>query len=204
MLLDFFMPARCAGCGAPGGELCPRCEARIATSQAIVVGARGSTPPLVALGMYEGCLRTALLSLKFRGARGMGMRLGRWIAGRLFWPFDLIVPVPLHAARLRERGYNQAAEIAKGIASASDRACVEDAIERVRATAPQSGLEARERLVNVADAFAAGRRRNVVADRRVLIVDDVVTTGATVRASSAALVSAGARLTYVACAALRL
>lgn len=204
MLLDFLIPARCAACGDAGADLCARCTAAIATAHAIAVGARGGVPPVVALGPYEGPLRAAVLSLKFRGARRVGHVLGRWLAERIIWPFDAIVPVPLHPRRLRERGYNQADAIARGIGAAAKRGCAIDSIVRVRATAPQSGLGLSERQANVEGAFGAGPRVEAISGRRILVVDDVVTTGATIADCAVVLRRAGARAVYAACAALRL
>lgn len=204
MLLDFFIPSRCAACGDAGADLCARCAARIATEAAIAIGTRGDVPPVVALGPYDGPLRAAILALKFRGARRVGAILGRWLAERVIWPFDLIVPVPLHARRQHERGYNQADVIARGVSARSRCCCVADAIRRVRATAPQSGLGSDERRVNVVGAFGRGARSELVAGRTVLVVDDVVTTGATVAGCAAELRSSGARAVYAACAAIRL
>jgi len=204
MLLDFLMPALCAGCGQSGGTQCPRCAAVIATGDALVIGASGIVPPMLALGSYEGALRAAILALKFRGARGVGTLLGRWISPRVIWPFDLVIPVPLHARRLRERGYNQAALIARAVAAASRARYAEDVLVRPRATVPQSSLGMAQRRANVDGAFGAGEMIGLVSGRRVLIVDDVVTTGATVGACAAILLAAGAHCLYVACAAIRL
>ena len=204
MLLDFFMPAKCAGCGETGAEICNACAASIATAGALVIGTRGDVPPVVALGPYEGRLRSAILSLKFRGARGVGAVLGRWIGDRIIWPFDTVVPVPLHVQRLRERGYNQAALIARGIASVSRRRFVPEALMRQRATAPQSGLGLSERRTNVSDAFGVSEKFRCDVGSAILVVDDVVTTGATVSECASVLRAAGARAVYVACAAIRL
>lgn len=203
MLIDFLVPSRCAACGDAGGALCARCSAIIATDAAIAIGSRGAVPPLIALGPYDGPLRAAVLSLKFRGCRRVGTILGRWIADRIIWPFDLIVPVPLHAQRLRDRGYNQADVLARAIAAQSRRRCVPDSVVRVRATEPQSGLGLEERRANVDRAFGAGSKIGEVLRRSILVVDDVVTTGATVAGCAAVLRCAGARAIYVACAAIR-
>lgn len=204
MLLDFFLPTRCAACGIPGRDLCHRCTAAIGSAEAIVIGASGDTPPVAALGAYQGALRNAILSLKFRGMRALGRRLGAWLGARLIWPFETIVPVPLHVDRRRERGYNQAAEIARGIAWTASRPSIEGAIVRARPTAPQSGLPLAGRMTNVSEAFAAGPQAGEIYGRRVLLVDDVVTTGATIRACAKALRTSGALNVYVACVAVRL
>jgi ComF family protein len=184
--------------------MCDRCVAAIASPPAILLGARNGAPSLTALGPYDGALRSAVLAMKFRGARSIGDRLGRWLSPKIIFPFEAIVPVPLHRLRLRERGYNQAGEIARGIAAATRKPCVDDALERVRATAPQSSLDLADRKGNVDGAFAYGRRIERVAGLRVLIVDDVVTSGATMRACAVVLHAAGVRTLYSAAAAVRL
>jgi ComF family protein len=98
---------------------------------------------------------------------------------------DLIVPVPLHATRLRERGYNQAVLLARELGQILERPVMEDALERTRATAPQVGLNAEQRLENVRGAFRASRPG--LAGKRVLLLDDVYTTGSTLEAACAAL-----------------
>jgi ComF family protein len=204
MILDFFLPARCAACGAPGREICSRCEAAVTSSAAILINGKDATPPLTALGAYDGALRSMVLALKFRGARSVGVRLGRWLAPQIVWPFEAVVPVPLHAARLRERGYNQAADIARGIAAWARRPCIETALLRSRNTAPQSALDLARRATNVDGAFTRGRSAHEVVNRGILIVDDVVTTGATLRACADALRAVGSHTLYAACAAVRL
>ncbi|MEI7744437.1 MAG: phosphoribosyltransferase family protein, partial [Chloroflexota bacterium] len=104
---------------------------------------------------------------------------------------EVLVPVPVHAARRRERGYDQAVLIA-GVAGAALGLPVCEAVIRSRATAPQFRLDRRHRAANVADAFTVDPRLlDRVAGRWVVLVDDVVTTGATLTASAAALLDAG-------------
>ncbi|HET9341896.1 MAG TPA: ComF family protein [Candidatus Eremiobacteraceae bacterium] len=203
-MLDFLMPALCAGCGATGAVLCCRCTAAIATRDAIVIGARGDVPPVLALGCYDGALRAAVLALKFRGARAVGATFGRWIAERIFWPFEVVIPVPLHTQRLHERGYNQAALIARAVATVWRARFAADALARHRPTVPQSSLGMTERCANVKGAFGRGKKFGVAVGRRILIVDDVLTTGATVAECASVLRAAGAHCVYVACAAIRL
>jgi ComF family protein len=105
---------------------------------------------------------------------------------------DLLVPVPLHPRRLRERGFNQAALVTRELSRQTGRPICEGALVRCRDTAPQAGLSAAARRRNVAEAFAV-RRRGIVAGRVVTLVDDVMTTGATALACARALRAAGAR-----------
>lgn len=106
-------------------------------------------------------------------------------------PADVIVPVPLHASRLRERGYNQAALLARELAQRAEIALNERTLVRKRATAPQVELSAKERRENVHDAFCCSD--DGLAEKHVLLVDDVCTTGATLEACAIALRKSGAR-----------
>jgi ComF family protein len=106
---------------------------------------------------------------------------------------DVVVPVPLHARRYLARRYNQSAELARTIAASSRIAFAPGALERVKATRQQVGLTATERRVNVRGAFRVPAEGEIaVAERNVLLVDDVFTTGATISAATKALLRAGA------------
>ncbi len=147
--------------------------------------------------MFEGPLREAIHQLKYKGrtslARPLGQYMGQaWQARPL--PADLIVPVPLHPARLRERGYNQATLLADRLARATGLALEERGLQRVRATSPQVDLNAAERKANVQGAFQAEPSR--VRGHTIVVVDDVCTTGATLEACSLALQEAGAQRVY--------
>jgi ComF family protein len=111
---------------------------------------------------------------------------------RLVATSDVLVPVPLHPRRLRERGFNQSALLASEIGRLTGRPALAEALVRRRDTAPQAGLSASERRKNVSDAFAV-RRRGSVAGRVVTVIDDVFTTGATAYACARVLRAAGAR-----------
>jgi ComF family protein len=101
----------------------------------------------------------------------------------------MIVPVPLHPSRLRERGYNQAALLARELSAYVAGDVVEDCLIRTKATIPQVGLRAQERRANVRDAFRCVS--DSLSGKRVLLVDDVFTTGATLESAGAALRGAG-------------
>ncbi|MGH9406870.1 MAG: double zinc ribbon domain-containing protein [Terriglobia bacterium] len=154
-------------------------------------------------GLYAFPLRDLILHLKFRRRERWGRLLGELLADlaqEQEWNRDerLIVPVPLHPARQRERGYNQAALLAAGLYRRLKKLRCADglslsarALVRARATAPQSGLAHHARQENVRGVFAAPHPE-WVRGRRILLIDDVMTTGATVSACAAVLKRAGA------------
>ncbi len=160
--------------------------------------AEGPPAPLLQLewcAPFSGVTRRALHALKYTGERRLARPLGEIVAAR--WARagaggEILVPVPVHAGRRRERGYDQAELIA---AAAADVLALPwlPALARVRATDPQYRLDRRRRATNVANAFAVRPgAAHVVAGRWIVLVDDVVTTGATLTASAAALLLAGA------------
>ena len=144
--------------------------------------------------VYEGALREALHAFKYSGKRALARPLGDLAIEqcRAFLPGDIdaLVPVPLAYERERGRGFNQAALLADRLARPLELPVIPRWLGRVRATRPQSDLSAAERQANVRGAFRASRR---VAGRHVLVVDDVLTTGATLGACARALRDAGAR-----------
>jgi ComF family protein len=149
-----------------------------------------------AIGAYDGALRDIIQALKYGGRRSVARPLARLMArhgSEVLRGADCLVPVPLHRSRQRVRGFNQAAEIARGIGLP-----VVHALVRARPTASQTDLPAARRHANVRHAFRAARRRFLrrpsdVHGRCVVLVDDVCTTGATLEACARALRAAGAR-----------
>src|SRR5690606_28855499 len=112
----------------------------------------------------------------------------------LNWIFDMLVPVPLHTTRLKERGYNQSQLLCAALAAYLECPSVPEALYRIRDTGFQVGLNKQQRLTNVADAFRADPKH--VKNHTILLVDDVFTTGATLEASAQALLNAGAHAVY--------
>jgi ComF family protein len=149
-----------------------------------------------------------IVGLKFAGrlerARLLGTLLAGFLAPRLAAGAArpaALVATPLHPARARQRGFNQAAEIARPVAAALGLPLLADAVVRVRATAEQSALDAAARRANLRDAFAVPVRLRAALPDHVAILDDVVTTGATAAALAAALRAAGVgRVTLIAVA----
>lgn len=186
LVCGFLLP--CPGCGVrPAGTagLCPRCRRRALRP--------GSDGAVLWLGPYAGPLGRAVRALKYRQAT----RVARWLGAAMAtavaasgWRPELVCAVPLHPARLRQRGYNQASLLARPLA-ADLGVPYRALLTRRRATRPQAHLRREARAANVAGAFAAGSCR-AVRERRVLLVDDVLTTGATAQACRAALLAAGA------------
>jgi ComF family protein len=141
---------------------------------------------------YAPPLDQLIHSLKYRGARRLGRTLALLALGALrerARSIDALAPVPLHPRRLRDRGYNQATEIARMLGRELALPLLLRGVRRRADAGPQAGLAADERVRNVAAAFAVDRS---LAGLRVAIVDDVITTGATVNALAAALLDAGA------------
>jgi ComF family protein len=202
-LLDLALPATCPGCGAEGPPICgaclPRLRARVSLPPGTPFGlAEGPPEPLLQLewcAPFAGVVRHALHALKYAGERRLAEPLGEAVAAR--WRVagvggSVIVPVPVHEGRRRQRGYDQAALIAT-VTARELRLPVFEAVVRTHATEAQYRLDRRHRADNVRDAFAVtpGARRGV-AGRWVVLVDDVVTTGATLCAAAEALLDASA------------
>lgn len=149
---------------------------------------------------YGGALAEALLRLKWRGRDDLARPLGKLLGPSLrrLWRregFDLVVPVPLHPRRLRQRGFNQATLLAaaglKAAALGGNRRLSPTLLRRVRSDPPARSMRREARFLRTHAAFSVAAPRQV-AGRRVLLIDDVVTTGATVSACATALHAAGA------------
>ena len=205
---DVPAPRRCAGCAEFGADVCDACLNALAAGATIERRDIDGLERVTALGPYEGLLRSAILAFKYAGRRVVGTRLAEALARRMTRIGDVLVPVPLHAARQRSRGYNQADVVARALAAAvaisPPTAVLRDALRRVRPTERQSALDLSARDANVAGAFAPGDDAHRLAGRSVLLVDDVVTTGATLRACAQVLRSLGAASVAAACLAARL
>jgi ComF family protein len=229
-LADVIMPPVCRGCSvhvADHDVLCPSCWSKVDfiraplcdrlgiplpfdTGGTMVSAAATLHPPTYdrarAVASYTGLTRDLVHGLKFNDRHDMRRLLSRWLseAGReLIADAEVIVPVPLSRSRLLRRHFNQAALLAQDIARGTHLEYAPLALVRIKKTRQQVGLTRRERQLNVAGAFRVPEAYlSVVRGRHVLLIDDVITTGATVGACAKALKRAGARRVDVLAVAL--
>ena len=220
-LLDSVLPPLCLGCNeivAEPGALCAACWPAFSFIAAPHCG-RCGTPFAESIGeaalcgaclrrlprfrkaraalVYDDKSRRLVLPFKHGDRTDMARACGRWMAragGELLAEAELIAPVPLHWRRLFTRRYNQALLLARSVARHGAAELAPDLLRRARWTGSQAGLKAEERRKNVRHAFLLHPRwRESVRGKAVLLVDDVLTTGATVEACATALQRAGAR-----------
>jgi ComF family protein len=193
--IEVIHPPICRRCGlplssdqgaSPGTWVCVHCQ------QAPL-----ELDGLLAYAYHGGPLRQAIHQFKYEDLRSLAGPLGKLMGDgwAVLAPpnleIDAIVPIPLHPARQRQRGYNQSALLARELGAALTRPVVENALMRAKATAPQVELNAEERRANVQGAFQC--TGSALYGKRVLLVDDVCTTGCTLESACAALRAAGAR-----------
>lgn len=200
--LDLALPARCPGCDREGPPICdaclPKLDARLDVPPGIAIGLPSDIPlPLLQLewcAPFSGLIRRALHELKYAGEKRLAVPLGEAVARR--WSRtsaggDLLVHVPVHSERRRQRGYDQAELIARAAASALHIPAA-PLLERTRATTAQFDLDRQDRATNVTGAFAVRAGTPRPSGRWVVLIDDVMTTGATLAACAEALLDAGA------------
>ena len=199
-LVDLLLPPICAECGrsTEGDPLCADCDVPLDTALPDVPAPAPLASWTAAVG-YEGSAREWVRRFKFP-SRGLGNLDPAADAVARFWieraaarvpgpPPGIVVPVPLHVARLRERGFNQSTSLARDVARAVGSPCAPVALRRIRATARQTDLSRSERRRNLRGAFEACRE----IPRHVWLVDDVATTGATLTEAARTLRRAGAQ-----------
>jgi ComF family protein len=211
-VLDWIYPPVCAVCKLPGyplcsdcqkkiqfihGKICRICGALLNSSFDICHNCQTKRPAFESmrnLAVFGGVIRECIHALKYENNRSLGKYFSDLllpIVKRENWQIDCVLPVPLSKARLKARGYNQAAVIACPLALLLEKPYVSCAVSRVRDTKSQIGLSASERRLNVIGAFEA--LPDLVCGKNLLLVDDVMTTGSTMESCAKALKEAGAK-----------
>ncbi len=214
-LIDFLYPPRCVGCGNEGSFVCACCEASLPRLTSPLCSSCGQplagsdrcpqcrtwrpeTDGIRSPFAFDGVLRQAIYQFKYGHFKALAAPLGQLLGSYLQkepLPVDVVVPVPLHSSRERDRGYNQAALLAAELGRECGLPVVGDCLVRLRHTRPQVRTAgALERQHNLAGAFGCLDQR--LEGQRVLLVDDVCTTGATLSSCAAALKKAGASLVW--------
>lgn len=218
VLLDTLLPPQCLACNAlvdTPGALCascfgqftfitrPHCETcgvplESPVIEDVICGAclrdRPSFDRARAAFVYDGDSKSLVLRLKHGDRTDTAAHLAKWLAragADVIQACDIIVPVPLHRWRLLMRAYNQSALLANALGKLTGKPVVADALTRHKPTPSQGGLDRKARQRNVARAFTPYRAARIAA-KRVLLIDDVLTTGATVNACARSLRTAGA------------
>jgi len=194
VLAEIVFPPTCAGCNSNGSWMCEMCAEQLDAIDRIseLDGAAWTLGvQLRARFAYADPVRRAVHLLKYEGQRARAVWFGEQLMPLLQHinlKMPLLQPVPLTARRERTRGFNQSHEIAISLSNLSG-VPVGSSLQRIRETQPQVNLSGPDRIANVRGAFAAD---TVVSGRQVLLVDDVITTGATMRECAAACLEAGA------------
>jgi ComF family protein len=218
--VSLFFPRFCAGCHdslVKGEEIIctncilemPRSNFHLEEDNPFYQKIRGRIPVKYVMSFFKftksGSVQQVLHSLKYRNMPELGQMLGRIYGHELVTgghddKYDLVVPIPLHAYKKKRRGYNQSEEFGKGLAEMLGVPCSDDVIYRKRATATQTKKSRLRRWENVKDVFGV-RAKAEVENKRILLVDDVVTTGATLEAAGQVLIESGCAQLSIACIA---
>jgi len=212
--MDYLYPPNCAGCNSFSYRFCPTCYQDIIPPRTLKCCPKCANilnnnichycdtnqfvfESINSLGIYRSSLRRAVIRLKFFRDLGLGDEFAPGLYQLLSssgWQIDLIIPVPISPKRRIERGYNQADVIAFPLALVSGINYASKALLKIREAHSQIGLSYLERLENMQDAFLA--KPAMVRNKSILLVDDVITTGATINSCAQALLTAGASHVY--------
>lgn len=182
------------------GPICQTCGKPLTSQESITCGACTSDEPAFkqarSFGLYDGTLKEAINLLKYHGIKRLAKPLSHLLLKIKIPDVDAILPVPLYKRRLREREFNQSALLANCLAKSSGIPLFLDSLTKVKDTMPQVRLGAKERKNNPKKAFEV-RNKELIQGKNILLIDDVFTTGATVRECSKVLKKAGAKEIYV-------
>ena len=191
-VFNIVFPPKCLICGMTGNDvLCPKCVSQIKYTPYV-------NGPTASVAIYDGIIKTAIKKFKFEKKKRLAKPLAKIMLDNLpFQDFDAIIPVPLHKTRSKDRGFNQSEFLAKDISDFYQVPIFSDVLIRTRNTTPQFGLKKEKRHINVKGAFAITGADKIIG-RNILLIDDIMTTGATANECIKALFAAGAKrvITY--------
>lgn len=212
--LDFFLPRICYNCGnkLASDELlfCTKCQpeiTRVSPERLKREFDRKFAADKIISGFQshfvfetEGAVQKVIHEMKYRNSFVMGKTLGQIAAAALYdniisWNADLIIPVPIHRLRRADRGYNQSLYIAKGISAVLSIPLRPNLLKRLKYTSTQTALNLAERKINVKDAFVL-KHSGIIQGKRIILVDDVITTGATITECGKVLLDNGAEKVF--------
>lgn len=217
-VLDFVLPPVCILCGSHlsrqekivcrgcwdslavlPSPFCPGCKSSLAKGDLScrICFSKSNLCAVRSMGVFDGHFQKLVHGFKYQHKMSLGKRLGRALGEKLFQDevaarFDCVVPVPLHSARKRERGFNQSEILAQQISEATDLPLLKKVLKRIRNTKDQTKLTPEERIENVKGAFAL-KDQEIIKQKKIILVDDVMTTGATLGECAAVLTKAGAK-----------
>ncbi|MBA4384156.1 MAG: hypothetical protein C0410_05420 [Anaerolinea sp.] len=213
--MDWLYPPRCCNCDRRGfilceacyaeieplhGKLCQKCGYPIFNKDRLCEDCRLAPLPytqMLSWASYSGPVQKAIHSLKYKQNLAVGSMLAKPLVDlvkKSGWQIDLVVPIPLSRSRLRSRGYNQAALISHQLAAQLNIQHSSNAVKRIRNTSTQIEMDVNKRFTNLLDAFYANPA--TLKKRNILVIDDVITTGATMQNCAKALLDAGAENIY--------
>ena len=214
-VMDWLYPPHCCSCKRDGyvfceeclskieilnSTFCKRCGSPVRSGKILCYQCRNDPPPFTQMrswASYAGPIKDALHSLKYNKNIALGIFLAKpltEIVKNAGWKIDLVVPMPLSRSHLKLRGYNQSACISRNIARQLNLTHSTTSVKRIKETETQISLNVNERFINLFDAFYAFPAKLI--NRNILLVDDVITTGATMQNCAIALKNAGASNIY--------
>ncbi|ARV61134.1 alpha-L-fucosidase [Nostocales cyanobacterium HT-58-2] len=209
-LFNLFLKSNCPLCQRPTSqEFCQDCARQLQKSHLANPNLFWQKPlPVFAWGTYGGTLKSAIAAMKYANQPQIARPLGQWLgeAWLLHSPVSeqkvLVVPIPLHASRQKDRGYNQAALIAQSFCETTGLKLKQNGLKRLQATEAQHSLSASERAKNLSEAFGIGQDFRRCPEVPILLVDDIYTTGATAISAMQTLNQAGVSVLGLAATAL--
>ncbi len=211
LAIDVFFPRHCVGCGKAGSFFCPECRRKLPklsppicprcgrpqASGIVCPNCRQLQTEIDGIRSpyrFDEAVRKAIYQMKYHNLKAVSSCLAELLADYLWsspLPGEVIVPVPLHPKRLRERGYNQSGLLARELGKLTNFPVVEDCLVRIKEASPQvKAANVEERRRNVANAFVCQNDR--LSGKQVILIDDVCTSGATLESCASALKSKGA------------